>query len=191
MALDEKYVAEAIGKSAEHLLAVVEERLSDERGHDPGDGRVSAEVANYVNQRLSEYGDRIERMLSGHIRDETDEFSGFRQQFRDFQVELNGLRDLIAQSIKLSEARHAELVRQIDAQSARQSAIEAAFPRTDNGELDLHGHRQEHQLRKQAIAWWESVRRNVIVKVLEWGAVGFIVLAGSALWRTLLAGPGG
>ena len=136
---------------------------------------VPLHIIGYVDSRLREHASRIEKVLREHIADETGRFQS--------------IHDAVEASSMRSEARHVELVTQIAGHLQRQTVVEDAFLRTDHGQLDVRGHRDDHYSRKRASLWWAGVKGNAVAKSIEWSVVAVLAWVGFSLWRSFLKGP--
>lgn len=142
-----------------------------------GEERRSAplHIINYVEGRVREHTEHVEKILRDHIAEE--------------MLRFGEIRDSLEGSRKGSEFRHAELVAQITAYRDRVENLESAFIETDHGGLDVLGHRQDHSMRKTTAEWWDSVKKSSTTKVIEYSLVAVLAWAGIAMWNAFLKGP--
>ncbi len=132
-------------------------------------------IINYVDGRLREHAERIESVLTGHIKDEDDK--------------IQAIHDRLDANDKASEARHKLLSDQLTLHLTKQSQVEDAFLRTEQGHPDYHGHREHHSLSQRAAKWRSDLRNNTAAKLFEYTVIGFLIWAALHLWPVLLKGP--
>ena len=97
--------------------------------------------------------------------------------------------NLIQEKDRRSEDRHHSLVQSITAYMGKVELIDSAFLEDQKGHPDYRGHRNDHDKRKQFGDWWGGVKDKAITKVVEWGALAFVVWILHSLWEAFLKGP--
>lgn len=132
-------------------------------------------ILNYVDGRLEEHTKRIYDLLQEHVSEEMERY--------------DEILDKIGSSADKAEARHNSLSMSINSYMTKQELIEEAFLEDKHGKPDYHGHKYDHEYRKQVSSWWAKVKDGVVMKIIEWGGVAFVAWAGYALWDAFLRGP--
>ena len=132
-------------------------------------------IINYIDGRMREHTERVEKILRDHIAEE--------------MLPFGEIQSALKESREGSEARHAELVAQITAHRSRVEHLESAFIETDHGGLDVIGHKQDHSMRKTTAEWWDSVKKSSTTKVIEYTLVAVLAWVGIAMWNAFLKGP--
>jgi hypothetical protein len=133
-------------------------------------------ILNYMDERLKAHVDHVENIFKFHTEEEMKRYGDILK--------------MIGESRKAAEGRHAEIMELMSGFTYKCKSVTDAFLKAPDGTPDFDGHRYDHDKRKRFADWWESVKDKAITKVVEWGALAFVVWVVHTLWESLLKGPG-
>lgn len=142
-----------------------------------GDERraIQVHIINYIDERLNVHTAKVEQLMKDHVGEEMARYSE--------------IIELIEKKDKASEDRHYALVQSITAYTGHVEMVQAAFLEDEKGRPDFEGHRYDHDKRKRFAIWWAGVKDKAITKVIEWGALAFVVWVVHSMWEAFLKGP--
>lgn len=148
-------------------------------------------ILTYIDERLKAHVDHVEKIFTDHTREEMERYG----EIMDL---IQGNREKTASEIAELNAnaqkRHESLVQSLQAYSDGMNHkcqdVTSAFVKGPDGQPDFAGHRADHDRRKKFGDWWDSIKDKAVTKVVEWGALAFVVWVAHSLWESFLKGPG-
>ena len=136
---------------------------------------IPVHVLSYIDQKLEAHAEKVETLFRDHV---GEEMSRYQE-----------IIELIEDKDRRSEERHLGLVQSIHAYMGNVELMQAAFIEDSKGNPDYRGHRNDHDKRKRFGEWWDTVKDKAITKVIEWGALAFVVWVVHSMWEAFLKGP--
>jgi glutathionylspermidine synthase len=139
---------------------------------------VLAQILNTLNRiegKVDDNHKEISTRLNKHMDEEEGEIEAIMQIVQDNREE--------------SDRRHTALIESINSYMTKQTEIEEAFLKGEDGKRDFHGHHLDHASRLTRAQWFEKIRDHALGKIIEWAALGFVVWLLMSMWQTFLKGP--
>lgn len=155
-------------------------------------------VLNYMDERLQAHVEHVEEIFNAHIKDEMARYNDILETIKrnreQTAAEISAIAEEIEELNTNAQRRHDSLVQSLNAYSDGMNHkcqdVTSAFIKGPDGLPDFEGHRNDHDKRKKFGDWWDNVKDKLLTKILEWGALAFVVWVAHSLWEAFLKGPG-
>lgn len=136
----------------------------------------------YVDGRMREHTEHVEKILREHITDEMCRFG-------EIQGGISAARSRAEELELRSVERHTEIMSMLTPLDKRIGEMEKAFLEDHKGNPDYHTHYNDHSVRAKAAAWWGDTKNKTTTRLIEWAAVAGVIWVGAHVWTAFLKGP--
>jgi hypothetical protein len=136
---------------------------------------IQVHILNYVDDRLKEHTERIEKVFHDHTGDEMQRYGEILNKIDAGQAD--------------SKKRHDDVMKILVNFNTKCKSVESAFLKKPDGTPDYEGHNYDHDKRKRVAEWRAKMKDSAVLKIVEWSSVGLTAWLLHTIWEATLKGP--